>query len=328
VSKLRDLKTAAEDMKELVRILPNRGLYRVNLAAYAAYSGDSQTAEYVSLNARGLSPWAPQVLAFAQTLQGRVEEAAQSYRELGKSTVGPSFAASGLADLAVYQGRYAEAVQLVRQAAEADLAANEPDRAAFKLVAVGFTELLRQNKAAAIAAAEEALAKSGSISVRFIAARVLIEAGLAAAAESIAAGLANDSELEAQAHGGILAGLIALARGDEQSAIERLVEANGRLDTWIGHFDLGRAYLAASAYRQTESEFDLCISRRGEALALFLDEEPTFGLFPPVYYYQGLAREGLKSERSAESYRAYLDIRGQSTEDALVEEIRRRAPAR
>ena len=59
------------------------------------------------------------------------------------------------------------------------------------------------------------------------------------------------------------------------------------LDTWIGHFELGRAYLAASAFPQADSEFDRCLRRRGEALSLFVDEEPTYGYLPTVYYYQG-----------------------------------------
>jgi hypothetical protein len=102
-------------------------------------------------------------------------------------------------------------------------------------------------------------------------------------------------------------------------------EANALLDTWLGHFDLGRAYLEAGALTQADSEFDRCIKRRGEALALFLDEEPTYGVFPPVYYYQGRVREALGNARFAESYRAYLDIRGKSTEDPLLPDVRRRA---
>ena len=38
----------------------------------------------------------------------------------------------------------------------------------------------------------------------------------------------------------------------------------------------------------------------------------TYGYFPPVYYYQRRVRQGLKNARFANSYRAYLDIRGVS----------------
>ena len=86
-------------------------------------------------------------------------------------------------------------------------------------------------------------------------------------------------------------------------------------DTWIGRFELGRAYFEAGAFTQADSEFDRCIQRRGEALSLFLDEDPTYGYLPSVYYYQGKSREGLKTVGFAESYRTYVDIRGKSIED-------------
>jgi hypothetical protein len=54
---------------------------------------------------------------------------------------------------------------------------------------------------------------------------------------------------------------------------------------------------------QADSELDRCIKRRGEALSLFLDEEPTYAHFPRVYYYQGRVREALDNAEFAESYR-------------------------
>ena len=75
---------------------------------------------------------------------------------------------------------------------------------------------------------------------------------------------------------------------------------------------------------QADSEFESLIKRRGEAMALLMDEEPTYGYFPPVYYYQGRVREQMKTG-FADSYRAYLSIRGKSTEDPLLPEVRKRA---
>ena len=96
------------------------------------------------------------------------------------------------------------------------------------------------------------------------------------------------------------------------------------LDTWLGHFNLGRAYLEAGEFVQADSEFDLCITRRGEALNL-MDEGPTYGVFPIVYYYHGRVREEMKTASFADSYREYLKIRGESKEDPLVPEVRKRA---
>jgi hypothetical protein len=104
-----------------------------------------------------------------------------------------------------------------------------------------------------------------------------------------------------------------------------LTEANNLADTWIGRFDLGRAYLEAGDFVEADSEFDRCMKRRGEALSLFLGLMPTYGYFPPVYYYLGRVREGLKSAGFVDSYRTYLSIRGKAGEDPLLTEVRKRA---
>ena len=326
LSKLRDMSTAVDEMRQVVKILPNRGLYRVNLATYAAYAGDFKTGEQEALNASDKSPWSMQALALAQTGQGLITQAADSYGKLGKvEDVGPSYTASGLADLAMYEGRFSDAAGILAAGAAADLKAKDADRAANKFAALAYAQLQLQQHSAAIASAEKALANSQSITIRFLTARVFVEAGADAKARPIAAGLASELQAEPQAYAKIIEGVAALKSGDARQAIKVLTEANALLDTWIGHFDLGRAYLEAGAFTQADSEFDRCLKRRGEALALFLDEEPTYGYFPPAYYFQGRVREGLKSAGFAESYRAYLEIRGKSGDDPLLPDIRRRA---
>ena len=244
LSKLRDMKTAVDEMREVVKILPNRALYRVNLATYAAYNGDVATAEQESRIALDQSPWALQPLALAQTLQGQLPQAAQTYRDMSKSEqLGPSYTASGLGDLALYEGRYDEAARIFSDGAAADFAAKEPDRAGAKLVGLAYTELLRNRKPAAIAAAEKALEASQTRNVRFLAARVLVDAGAPQRAKRVAVTLGNDLQPEAQALASIIDGMIAMTDGDNRNAVRFLTEANTLLDTWIGHFELGRAYL-------------------------------------------------------------------------------------
>ena len=323
---LRDMPRALDEMRRAVTILPRRALYRFNLAVYAAYASDFETAELEARMAEKLgSPLALVALAFAQLGRGQLSQASESYRQLAKINLqGASYAASGLADLAVYEGRFSDAVRILEQGAAANLTSKDPDRAATKFATLADVHVLRQQRAAAIAALESALANSQTIKIRFLAARVLVEVGDIARARTLAAGLASELQTESQAYSRIIEGEVALKTGDARQAIKAFTDANGLLDTWIGHFDLGRAYLAADAFTQADSEFDRCVIRRGEALSLFLDEEPTYRYLPPVYYYQGLVREGLRAEGFAESYRIYLSIRGKSNEDALVAEIRNR----
>ena len=56
---------------------------------------------------------------------------------------------------------------------------------------------------------------------------------------------------------------------------------------------------------------------------LFLDEEPTYGYFPSVYFFQGLVREGMKLD-ATDKFRAYLAIREAAGEDPLIADLRRR----
>jgi tetratricopeptide (TPR) repeat protein len=263
-------------------------------------------------------------LAYSQLLQGQLAQAADTYERIGKiDAQGASYRATGLGDLALYQGRLSDAAQTFSEGAAADLAAKDFDLAANKFAALAHTQAWRRKNSAAIAAAEQAIAHGKSMKIRFLAARVFVEVGAIERAAALAADLVTEVRTASQAYGKIIEAEAALKSGDPRLAIKKLTDSNLLLDTWIGHFDLGRAYLEAGAFTQADAEFERCLKRRGEALAWF-DDEPTYGYFPPVYYYQGRVREGLNNAGFAESYRAYLDVRGKSGEDPLVSDIRRR----
>jgi eukaryotic-like serine/threonine-protein kinase len=168
------------------------------------------------------------------------------------------------------------------------------------------------------------LANSQSVKIRFLSARTLVEAGEIAKARKLAASLGAELLAEPQAYAKLILGEAALQEHNPQAAIQLFTEASNLTDTWFAHFDLGRAYLEAGAFPEADSEFDRCIKRRGEALELFMDDMPTYSYFPPVYYYQGRVREGLKSPGFVDSYRTYLSIREKAGEDPLVAEVHRR----
>jgi eukaryotic-like serine/threonine-protein kinase len=327
LSKLRRMRESVQEIRQAVQILPKRVFFRGNLAVYAAYAGDFQVAEQEARAVEEPNDLVILALAYAQLGQGLTAEATATFEKLRTmSPRGDSWAASGLAHLALYEGRVSNAVTILEQGVAADLKSkNGGDRAARKLTSLAFAHLLRERNREAIAAAEKALQNSNAMEVRFLAARIFIEANALDRARALAAELASALPAEPQAYGKILQGEIALKSGDARQAIKILTDANSVLETWLGHFALGRAYLEEGALPQADSEFDRCIQRRGEALSLLVDEEPTFGYFPVVYYYQGRVREGLKSAKFADSYREYLRIRDKSTEDPLLPEVRKRA---
>jgi tetratricopeptide (TPR) repeat protein len=322
---LRNIPKALDEVRRAVAILPKRATYRVNVATYSAYAGDFQTAAKEAEVTLQLAPgfnWGFVAQAFANLGQGQLAQAAADYQTIGKTDA--SYAATGLADLAIYEGRYREAVKILEKGAADDTAARNPDMAAEKFSALAYVQLLRGDKAGALAAANHALDVSKAVKTRFLAARNYVALGETAKAQELAAGLSSELPLEPQADGKLIEGEVALKNGDGKGAVSLFTQANNILDTWIGRFDLGRAYLEAGAFTEADSEFDRCVKRRGEALALSLDEMPTFGYFPPVYYYQGQVREGLKSSSFADFYRKYLRIRGQAGEDPLLADVRRR----
>jgi tetratricopeptide (TPR) repeat protein len=326
MSKLRDLKGAVDEIRYVVNMLPNRPVFRDNLALYSNYAGDFATAEKEARTVGESDAYSLVALALAQTGQNQNSAATETYRKLRE--LHPRFASmaeSGLADIAALEGRYADAVAILNEAVAQDLAAKSADRAANKLSAIAFVELARGRKRAAVDAADKALATSQAVKIRFMTARTFIEAGELTRAKPLVDKLVSELQAEPQAYGKILEGQLALKSGDARQAIKVLTEANALIDTWVGHFELGRAYLEAGALIQADSEFDRCIKRRGEALSLFLDEDPNFAHFPPVFYYQGRVREGLKNAGFTESYKAYLAFRGESQEDPLVADARRRA---
>jgi eukaryotic-like serine/threonine-protein kinase len=323
---LRNFPKAVEAARKAEEIAPKGALEHLNLAFFSSFAGDFQTGEREARAALEINPGevAQLNLGEAQLGAGKLSDAAETYHGLKKmGSRGASLANAALADLALYQGQFSQARRLLEQGAAADLQAKTPENATNKLAALAYAELLQGQTRAAIGSAEKALANGQTVQVRFLAGRVFAEAGDKAQAQKMADSLAKEAEIEPQAYAKIVAGKLALQQGDSRLAIKDITDADNLLDTWIGRFELGRAYLEAGQFAEADSEFDRCIKRRGEALELLMDNTVTYGYLPYVYYYQGRVRQGLKTPAFADSYRAYLSARGQSTEDPLLAQVRK-----
>lgn len=327
-TQLRDAPKALEAARRAVEIVPRGAGQRLNLAFISVFAGDFSESEKQAHAALNISPSAAQgylVLAEAQLGEGQIDKAADSYHQLQKfGALGNSIASDGLADLSAYAGRYSEAARILEQGAAADVAAKMPDNAARKYAALAHVEELQGKRGPALADIGKALGLSQSTQIELLAALTFIDAGDLADSQKLAKKLASQPSSEPQAYSKIIEGLVALDKKDAKEAVTQIAAANNLLDTWIGRFELGRAYLEAGEFSKADVEFDLCIKRRGEAIELFMDNTPTYAYFPPVLYYQGRAREGMKNSTFADAYKAYLNVRGQSSEDPFVADIRRR----
>jgi hypothetical protein len=80
----------------------------------------------------------------------------------------------------------------------------------------------------------------------------------------------------------VLDGLLALRAKRAVEAVDALKTALGFADLWLVRYMLGEAYLAAGYPAEAKSEFEACVKRRGEVMALFLDDTPTYRYYAPV----------------------------------------------
>jgi tetratricopeptide (TPR) repeat protein len=236
-------------------------------------------------------------------------------------------AAVGLADLAAYEGRLADAEGILAEGIRADEGNKNPAAAAQKLATLGQVRLLRGNKAGALESAGRAEEGSRLESDRFEVARVYLAAGRAPRAQALALELASRLEPDPRAYALLIEGEIDLVNGNPREAARHFQEAGAVADTWLGRFDLGRALVEAGAFAEAHSELERCLARRGEATAVFLDDLPSYRTLPPVYYYLGRAQQGLGSPAAAQSYEAFLAVK-KTDEDPLVREARRRLASR
>lgn len=324
----RDLARAVEFARRAVDIYPKNALLRNNLAVFSMYGGDFTTAEREARAVLELNPAyvkAYIVVGLSELAQGRAAKAVESYNKLETvSARGASLAAAGLADVSFYEGCLNDAIAILEKAAAKDLENKTPNAAANKLTTLASAQLLRGEKAKALAAADRAVAASKQEDVQLAAARVYVGAGREAKARAVAQDLGARLEPDPQAYAKLIEAEILLERGGDPRPAITLLEAGQKTsDTWLGHFDLGRAYLQAHALAAADAELERCLKRRGEATAQFLDEVPTYRLVPPVYYYLGRVKQEGKNPGAAEAFRTFLGIKV-GNEDPMAADARGR----
>jgi tetratricopeptide (TPR) repeat protein/tRNA A-37 threonylcarbamoyl transferase component Bud32 len=324
----RDFKQAMDLGRRASAIFPKNALRKNNVAFYAIYAGDFPTAEKEAGEVLALSPQylkAFVATALSQLAQGRPDDAAGTYRKLEQiSAAGRPWATTGLADLAMYEGRLGDAEKLLEPAiAEASAVAIKDDLARW-LVSLGYLYARRGDTRRVIDTSDRATALSTNHGILFLAARNYLDAGQVAKAHAVAAALGARLDDEPQIHMKLIEGEIAFKQGRFREAVERYQESQKIGDSWLGHYNLGRTYLEAGDFSSADREFGVCLERRGEATAIFLDDIPTYRFFAPVHYYIGRAQEGLKIAGATESYKTFLAIKQKGEELGIVEDARKR----
>ncbi len=324
----RNLTKALEYGRKAVEIYPKNLIQHNNVAIYALYAGDFETAIKEAKSVLESNPGflkAHVVTALSELSMGHPDQAVEQYKKLEQiSDLGASFAAIGLADLAMYEGRSKDAVEILEKRINAETAAKSGTLTSSKLAALATARRLSGKLPQSLADAEKVLSLDKSETIAYQTAHFYVEAGQEAKAAAIAASLGGQLLPEPRAYGGIIEGEILLKKGNAGEAARRFLDAQKLVDTWIGRFFLGLAYMELGQFPEAHTELELCLKRRGEATAIFLDEVPSCRFFPPLFYYLGKVHDGMKSTEAADSYKSFLAIKQRATDsDSMITDARR-----
>jgi tetratricopeptide (TPR) repeat protein/tRNA A-37 threonylcarbamoyl transferase component Bud32 len=328
----RHMPEAYEEGLKAVELDPEFLDYRYNQSWYALTAGNFEKAREEARKTLAINPKYDKpflVLALADMAEGRLEEAVKEYQQLEQlGSEGASYAAAGMADLAIYEGRVGEAVGGLVKSSAADIESKSYYPCADKLLMLAQAYLLQGEKAQAVEAADRAVKLCGLEEFLFAAAQIDLEAGREDRARAIAVELGKKVQDVHLAYARLLEGYLLLKRGNAADAVRLFDEAQGLVDTWLGRLALGRAYLEAGAFAEAAAELEKCEKRKGEALSVFLNDFPSARYLDALDYYMGRALEGQgKSAAAKGSYQRFLAVKAKADPgQPLVEDARMRIP--
>jgi tetratricopeptide (TPR) repeat protein/tRNA A-37 threonylcarbamoyl transferase component Bud32 len=303
-----------------------------NLGWYAMAIGEyvqAETAARATIEIYPAYERAYVLLALSQLARNQFQEALETYKQLETiDAAGASLMSTGTADIAVYEGRLSDAVDILLKGVNADLKNDLIDLAVDKYTILAHIYMLQRKKSAALETADEALVRvseSREGEVFFALGIVYLQIGEEGKAVELAEKLSQKLLADNQAFAKLIEGYASLFRGNIANAHNLFLEAQGLADTWLGRFALGRAYLEAEEYAEASSEFEICEKRQGEAMAIFLNDLPSFRYLDSLYYYIGRSKEGMGIPGFSEAYQKFLKIKeNEDWGDPLIKDARKR----
>jgi tetratricopeptide (TPR) repeat protein len=288
---------ALAEGRRAIELYPKSLKFRGNYALYAMYASDFKTA---AGSARAIIRETPTFvlaylpLAMDALASGNTAEAKAAYsRAAAIDAEGASLSAMGLADIALYEERYPDAIAILVPAIDVDMKEKNTVGAEAKLIALAEAYRGLGRRPEALKAVDDALKLSHEDSVVVPAARILAQIGQEERAQALVKELSNQLQPQSRAYAKILEAERAIARGRGPEAMDALAAAKKLADLWLGRFVAGVAYETFGRHVEARAEFEeQCVKRQGEATALFLDDIPTFRYVVPM-------RQWLQKTRSA-----------------------------
>jgi len=293
-----DFPRAFDEGKTAMSLQPGSYRFASNYALYAMYAGEfdaaaKQSGELIRTSPERDVAYLP--LAVAQAMYGRLDEARATYTKMAALPSGASIAAMGLADLAMYEGKYEQALGILEPALAKDVKDANTQGVTTKTLAIAEANAALGRRPQAQAAVRRVLDAGAQEDVLLPASRVLSAIGREAEARELAVRLGAQIPVRTRAYGKIIEGELALKAGKPRDAYDAFEEARKLSNVWLTHFDLGIALAGAGRHVEAITEFDVAHKRRGEATALFLDDVPTVRMLAPLPGWQRRASEGAKA---------------------------------
>ena len=275
---------------------PTSARLRKDVAVYSLYAGDvagaaREAEKAVKADPKLVTAYVP--LAAAATLTNPQTAHVPYERMATIKPEGASLAAMGLADLALYQGRYDRAADILELAITNDAHFGNKPALANKYLALAEARVGQGRPNDAVTAIDHALDASRHDNVLLPAARLYLALHREAEAVALARELHARATEQARAYAGIVNAELALLQGNAATAIDMLRDIVERTDLWLAHFVLGTAYVQSQRYMEAVSELEMCGTRRGEATILFMDDVPTTRYLAALNPWMARARAGL-----------------------------------
>ncbi len=293
-----DFKKAMEAAGKGLEIYPSNKTVLSNYALFAMLAGEfdngaQHAAELLAVDAGMWKAWLP--IAMAQLASGNLDAARQAYGSMAKAgDRGAPFANLGLADIALFEEDYAKAAELLEAGVSGDVADGNKRLLGRKYIALAEARAGLGDVAGAREALRLGLETQQGDGQLVPAALIGLSFGDKEFATNIAEELSRELQPKSRSFGWVIEGAIATQEGRYADAVDALRSAIELTDSWLARFYLGRAYFDAGKYVEALDEFENCLQRRGEATALFLDDDdPTWHYMVPLNDWLAKARAKL-----------------------------------
>ena len=293
---------ALAQSEKLLKIYPGRTLYHGNHAQYAVYAGDMVTAAAEAQRVLAEDPdffKSYMIMALVSLYDNHTENAIAQYERMAETGVrGESLANIGLADIALFEGRYADAIELLTAGIEKDRSENNTRGVGTKMVALAQAQIAMGDTAEGVQTIVDLAATRGDGQL-VPSAEIYAAAGRYDEAFGIAENYRQQLRPTARAYANLIDGINAIHQEEYVIAIDALRKALDSADLWIVRYYLGQAFLGGGYPAEASAEFERLISRRSETGGLFFDDVPTWRYTASLDDWKAKASEAISNMGAA-----------------------------